>query len=90
MVETEVSFEEKVLESLVANKDLVVFNDDVNTFDHVIDSLISICDHEVEQATQCTYIIHYKGKCQVKRGSFDDLAPMCTALLDRGISAEIH
>ncbi|MBT33628.1 MAG: Clp protease ClpS [Thalassobius sp.] len=70
-------------------RNLVVFNDDVNTFDHVIQALIDICDHTKEQAEQCTLIIHYKGKCVVKNGSYEKLAPMCTAICDRGISAEV-
>lgn len=90
MTETQYAPELEVVEALVGQRDLIVFNDDVNTFDHVIDSLIKVCKHETEQATQCTYIIHYKGKCQVKRGDYDTLEPMCTALLDRGISAEIQ
>ena len=68
---------------------LVLHNDEVNTFDFVILSLIEICQHTVEQAEQCTWLVHYKGKCEVKSGSFDFLEPMCTALLDRGLSAEI-
>lgn len=79
-----------VLEQLVENKDLIVFNDDVNTFDHVIESLVKVCRHDTIQAEQCTWIIHHNGKCQVKRGTFEKLEPMCTALLDRGISAEIQ
>jgi ATP-dependent Clp protease adaptor protein ClpS len=69
--------------------DLVVFNDDVNTFEYVIDTLVKICEHSLEQAEQCTLIIHYKGKCTVKTGSFNDLKPMRQAICDRGISAEI-
>jgi ATP-dependent Clp protease adaptor protein ClpS len=69
--------------------DLVVFNDDVNTFDHVIDTLIKICRHTLEQAEQCTWLIHLKGKCTVKIGSFEELAPMRNAICNRGISAEV-
>ncbi len=79
-----------VQEQLVEEKDLIVYNDDFNTFDHVIEALIKICGHDNIQAEQCTYIIHHKGKCQVKRGPFNDLVPMCTGLLERGISAEIE
>lgn len=79
-----------IQEQLVEEKDLIVYNDDFNTFDHVIDSLIKICGHDIIQAEQCTWIIHHNGKCQVKRGPFKDLAPMCTGLLERGISAEIE
>jgi len=78
------------VETIIAEQDLIVYNDDVNTFDHVIESLIKVCRHETIQAEQCTHIIHYNGKCQVKRGSFEKLEPMCTALLDRGISAVIE
>lgn len=90
MAQEQTAFEELVLEELVEQKDLIVFNDDVNTFDHVIDALIKVCKHEMIQAEQCTYIIHHNGKCQVKRGEYEELEPMCTALLDRGISAEIQ
>ncbi len=69
--------------------DLVVFNDEVNTFDHVINTLVEVCEHTHEQAEQCTIIIHYKGKCAVKHGSFDELAPMRNAICHRGISAEV-
>jgi ATP-dependent Clp protease adaptor protein ClpS len=70
-------------------RELIVFNDDYNTFDHVIDTLIKICDHSPEQAEQCTLIIHYKGKCTVKHGSYEFLKPMREGICDRGISAEI-
>ena len=70
-------------------KDLVVFNDDVNTFDHVINTLIRVCNHTLEQAEQCTYIVHYKGKCTVKNGNYDELKPMKQGILDAGISAAI-
>ena len=78
------------VETIIAEQDLIVYNDDVNTFDHVIESLNKVCRHDTIQAEQCTHIIHYNGKCQVKRGSFEKLEPMCTALLDRGISAVIE
>jgi ATP-dependent Clp protease adaptor protein ClpS len=69
--------------------ELVLFNDDVNTFDHVIDSLLDYCDHTLEQAEQCTLLVHLKGKCTVKTGEYDDLKPRCTGLHSRGLSAEI-
>jgi ATP-dependent Clp protease adaptor protein ClpS len=83
--EVEVEVSEKVDEQ----KRLVVFNDDVNTFDHVIETLIDVCGHSPEQAEQCTLIIHYKGKCAVKNGSFDELAPMKNDICRRGISASV-
>jgi len=69
--------------------DLVVFNDDINTFEHVIDTLIKVCRHSTEQAEQCTWIIHYKGKCAVKSGTFDFLKPMREAICEAGIDARI-
>jgi ATP-dependent Clp protease adaptor protein ClpS len=68
---------------------LIVWNDNVNTFDWVIESLVDICDHEVMQAEQCALIIHNRGKCGVKKGSFDELRPKAEALIDRGIQATI-
>ncbi len=68
---------------------LVVFNDDINTFEHVIQALIEVCQHTPEQAEQCTWIIHFKGKCTVKNGSFDELASMRNSICSRGISAEV-
>lgn len=68
---------------------IVLYNDDVNTFDHVINMLIYACDHTPEQAEQCSLIVHYKGKCTVKSGSYDDLKPRCSKLLEAGLSAEI-
>lgn len=90
MTKTETFSELDTLEMLVSEQDLIIYNDDVNSFDHVIESLIKVCKHDVIQAEQCTTIIHYSGKCQVKRGSFEKLEPMCVALLDRGISAVIE
>ena len=69
---------------------LVVWNDDVNTFDWVIQSLVEVCGHTEEQAEQCALIIHYNGKYAVKEGEYTDLKPMLEALLERGISATIE
>jgi ATP-dependent Clp protease adaptor protein ClpS len=69
--------------------DLVVFNDDVNTFEHVINTLIKVCKHTPEQAEQCTLLIHHKGKCAVKSGTFDFLRPMREAICEEGIDARI-
>lgn len=78
-----------VVEAVGINNEIVLFNDDVNTFDHVIDTLIRVCHHTSEQAEQCAIIVHYKGKCTVKTGPFDELKPQCTQLLEAGLSAEI-
>lgn len=76
-------------EDLLKQNEIVLFNDEVNTFDHVIDTLMHVCDHAPEQAEQCALIVHYKGKCTVKTGEYDELKPRCTMLLQAGLSAEI-
>lgn len=86
---------EKISEELLLEEDvlkqseIVLFNDEVNTFDHVINTLISVCDHTPEQAEQCSLIVHHNGKCTVKTGEYDDLKPRCSRLLQAGLSAEI-
>lgn len=83
--------EEVKIEELLSNQNtIVLFNDDVNTFDHVIETLVKVCNHEALQAEQCAMLVHYKGKCDVKSGEITDLVPMCSALLDAGLSAEIQ
>lgn len=69
---------------------LIVWNDEVNTFEWVIETLMEICGHSHEQAEQCAYIIHYSGKYGVKKGSYDELKPMCDAITDRGIGATVE
>lgn len=69
---------------------LMLYNDDENTFDHVIKSLIDICKHSMEQAEQVAWIVHTKGKCDVKHGGFEKLRPLCKSLQDRGLSAVIE
>ncbi|HEY6901764.1 MAG TPA: ATP-dependent Clp protease adaptor ClpS [Puia sp.] len=69
---------------------LIVWNDEVNTFEWVIETLMEVCGHSQEQAEQCAMIIHTKGKYAVKRGSYDDLKPLCDAITDRGIGATIE
>lgn len=69
---------------------LVVWNDDVNTFEWVIETLMSVCGHSEEQAEQCAFIIHFQGKYAVKNGSYDSLKPMCDAITDRGINATVE
>ena len=81
--------ETDVLESVGINNEIVLFNDDVNTFDHVINTLIRVCNHDELQAEQCALLVHYKGKCIVKTGTFDALKPQCSSLLEAGLSAEI-
>ncbi|WP_430412253.1 ATP-dependent Clp protease adaptor ClpS [Kordia sp.] len=88
---TQEKIEEELLtlEEIQENNEIVLYNDDVNTFDHVIQTLIYACDHTAEQAEQCSIIVHYKGKCTVKTGEYKDLKPRCSKLLEAGLSAEI-
>lgn len=79
----------ELVEAQVADKQIILYNDDFNSFDFVIESLMKICTHEKTQAEQCTFLVHFKGKCSVKKGSYEVLKPMCTALLERGLTAEI-
>ncbi|KGO86697.1 Clp protease ClpS [Flavobacterium rivuli WB 3.3-2 = DSM 21788] len=89
------STKEKVLEEVLTeeqvsnNNEIVLYNDEVNTFDHVIDTLMKVCRHTPEQAEQCSLIVHYNGKCTVKTGEYKDLEPQCSSLLEAGLSAEI-
>lgn len=69
---------------------LIVWNDEVNTFEWVIETLMDICGHTQEQAEQCAFIIHFHGKYAVKNGSYEDLKPQCDAITDRGINATIE
>ncbi|WP_026715187.1 ATP-dependent Clp protease adaptor ClpS [Flavobacterium daejeonense] len=78
-----------VQEIITKNNEIVLYNDDVNTFDHVIETLMRVCEHTPEQAEQCSLIVHYNGKCTVKTGPMDKLKPQCTQLLEAGLSAEI-
>jgi len=79
-----------VLTSVEDPYSLIVWNDEVNTFEWVIETLIEVCGHSQEQAEQCAMIIHTKGKYAVKRGSYEELKPQCDAITDRGIGATIE
>jgi len=82
--------ETDVLTSIDEPYSLIVWNDEVNTFQWVIETLIDVCGYTHEQAEQCSYIIHFQGKYAVKQGSYDDLKPLCDAITDRGIGATIE
>lgn len=72
------------------NNKIILFNDDINTFDYVIDMLVNICQHTPLQAEQCAILVHYKGKCSIKKGNYKKLKPQCIALLEAGLTAEIQ
>lgn len=69
---------------------IILYNDNVNTFDTVRDALVKYCEHTELQANQCATIVHYKGKCDVKHGYYEALKPICSALLDYGLKARIE
>ena len=73
-----------------SNYHLILYNDNYNTIDFVIDCLIEICEHNIDQATQCAFIAHYKGKCVVKKGSYKKLKPLKEALNEKGLNSGIE
>ena len=86
---------EELLEADLLTKEeevynIILYNDDVNTFEWVIECLVKYCNHDSIQAEQCAHIVHYKGKCAVKEGSLEELKPICETLLEKGLSAEIN
>lgn len=87
---TDTSEEVDVLTETEETCHLIVWNDEVNTFEWVIETLVEVCGHTHEQAEQCSYFIHHKGKYAVKHGSYDDLKPQCDAITERGINATVE
>lgn len=89
------SIKEKAQEDILTDEkksnlsQIILYNDNINTFDHVIETLINVCDHSPTQAEQCTLIVHYKGKCSVKSGTLFDLKPMLNKLISANLTAEI-
>ncbi|HMU46151.1 MAG TPA: ATP-dependent Clp protease adaptor ClpS [Chitinophagaceae bacterium] len=88
--ETYTSEETDLLTTVEESCNLIVWNDDVNTFEWVIETLVQVCGHSEEQAEQCAYIIHFQGKYAVKNGSYDELKPQRDAIIDRGINATVE
>ena len=89
-IQTNLNEETDLLTSLEEPCNLIVWNDEVNTFEWVIETLVEVCGHSYEQAEQCSYIIHHQGKYAVKQGSYDDLKPQCDAITERGIGATVE
>ncbi len=77
-------------EKLTDNKELILYNDEINTFDFVIKTLIEVCKHEPQQAEQCAIIAHLKGKCAVKSGTFYELKPIFDEMSSRNLTVEIE
>ncbi|HEX4958934.1 MAG TPA: ATP-dependent Clp protease adaptor ClpS [Lacibacter sp.] len=86
---TKEEIQTNILTEVEAPYSLIVWNDEVNTFEWVIETLMDVCNHSEEQAEQCAWLIHYKGKYAVKQGSYDELKPMCDEITDRGIGATV-
>ena len=89
-IETHFQEDTEVLTSHEDLCSLIVWNDEVNTFEWVIETLMDVCGHSHEQAEQCSYIIHFQGKYAVKEGSYEELKPMCDAITERGINATVE
>lgn len=88
--EVDEQVDQAVEELINPTKAIILYNDDYNTFPHVIECLRKYCGHSMEQAEQCALIIHYNGKCDVKSGTYDKLKPVCEALLEQGLIAKIE
>ena len=88
--EVDADIDAAVKELISPTKALIVYNDDVNTFQHATNCLVKYCGHTLMQAEQCALIIHHTGKCDVKHGSFEKLKPICEALLENGLTAKIE
>jgi len=80
---------DKIEDQLVEERNLVLYNDDYNTFDFVIDTLIEVCDHDPITAEQCTILVHYKGKCTIKSGVLEELKPIRKEMTNRGLTVSI-
>lgn len=90
LIEPEIDLDASIKELISPTKAIIVYNDDYNTFNHVIECLVKYCNHNPAQAEQCSVIIHNNGRCSVKSGSYDKLKPICEALLENGLTAKIE
>ncbi len=88
-IEEKRSFSAELEEKQDVLKSLILYNDEVNTFDFVISTLIEVCEHEPLQAENCAWITHYRGKCNVKKGPLDDLKPRYNEMTNRMLTVEI-
>jgi ATP-dependent Clp protease adaptor protein ClpS len=88
--EIDIQLDAAIKELVEPTKCIVVYNDDVNSFQHVIECFMKYCEHNPIQAEQCALLIHYNGRTGVKNGSYDKLKPVCEALLEQGLTAKIE
>ena len=89
-IQTNTNQETVLLTAIEEPCNLIVWNAEVNTFEWVIETLVEVCWHSYEQAEQCSYFIHHRGKYAVKQGSYDELKPQCDAITERGINATVE
>jgi ATP-dependent Clp protease adaptor protein ClpS len=89
IMESKPDLKELLEEDLGNERFLILHNDEVNTFDYVIEILIKVCEMDAIQAEQCTYLVHFKGKCDIKKGHYSYLKPFKEALIDKGLEATI-
>lgn len=89
-VQTDTAEDIEVLTAVEHPYHLIVWNDEVNTFEWVIATLVEVCGHSAEQAEQCAMLIHTQGKYAVKQGNYEELKPMCDAITERGIGATVE
>ncbi|MCF8230498.1 MAG: ATP-dependent Clp protease adaptor ClpS [Bacteroidales bacterium] len=90
MVKEKTITKKDIQDQNLEERELILYNDEVNTFDFVIETLIEVCKHEPEQAEQCTLIVHYNGKCAVKSGTFDELKPIHEEMSNRTLTVSIE
>ena len=90
MVKEKIHNKKSSKESLEGIRNLILYNDDFNSFDFVIETLIKVCKHEPEQAEQCTLTVHFKGKCDIKSGTYKELIPICNEMTNRRLTVEIE
>jgi len=88
-IESKPGLNELIDEGKSEGRFLILHNDDVHSFDYVIGSLIDVCEMDATQAEQCTFLVHYKGKCDVKKGTYGLLKPFREGLIERGLNATI-
>ena len=86
-VETETTEEVHIQLDILGLWQIVLHNDEVNTFDWVIECLMKVCNHSKQQAEQCAWFVHYNGKYIVKNGDKETLKPVCESLQEKGLSA---
>lgn len=89
MVKERTKSSDQIEEQMTDKREIILYNDEVNSFDFVIDTLIDVCEHDPLTAEQCTLIAHFNGKCPVKSGDIEELVPMSKEMTNRGLTVSI-